>query len=91
MLHRLADTDLVAQLDYQDSIGAFHKQLRTFFYPYLFLDRPITRADLARLPSYSARAGTASWPTRAMLMLLAITGLVLAAALQPMRRTSPLL
>lgn len=86
LLHRLADTDLVAQLDYQDSIGAFHERLRTFFYPYLFLDRPFTRADFALLPNYRARTGTASWPTFPMLMLSAVTGLVLTAGALRMRR-----
>ena len=86
ILHRLADTDLIAQLDYQDSIGVFHKELRTVFYPYLFLDRPFTRADFHRLPRYSARSGTASWPAIPMLMLLVATGLILAAGAIQVRR-----
>jgi ABC-2 type transport system permease protein len=86
ILHRLADTDLIAQLDYQDSIGVFHKELRTVFYPYLFLDRPFTRADFDRLPRYAARSGTASWPALPMLMLLIVTGLILTAAAIQMRR-----
>ena len=86
LLHRLADTDLVAQHAYQDSIGAFHRRLRRFFYPYLFLDRPFTRADFARLPVYRARTGTASWPAVPMVMLLAVTGLALAAGAARMRR-----
>ncbi|MFN9967835.1 MAG: hypothetical protein ACK52N_13475, partial [Lysobacteraceae bacterium] len=28
----------------------FHDRLRAFFYPALFADRPMTRADLASLP-----------------------------------------
>ncbi len=86
ILHRLADTDLIAQLDYQDSIGVFHKELRMVFYPYLFLDRPFTRADFDRLPRYAARSGTASWPAIPMLMLLVVTGLILAAGAIQMRR-----
>jgi ABC-2 type transport system permease protein len=79
MLHRLAGTDFVAQLDYQDGIGVFHKELRTFFYPYLFLDRPFTRGDFTKLPIYNAREGVASWPAVPMLMLLAVTGIMLVA------------
>jgi len=86
MLHRLADTDLIAQLDYQDSIGAFHKELRSFFYPYLFFDRPFTRADFEWLPSYIARIGTASWPVVPMIMLLAVTAIILAAGAAQMRK-----
>lgn len=85
ILHRLADADLVAQLDYHDSIGAFHEQLRSFFYPYLFLDRPFTRADFDVLPSYDARTGTASLPAIPMLMLLVITAFMLGAGAAQLR------
>ncbi len=86
ILHRLADTDLVAQLDYQDSIGGFHRELRSFLYPYLFFDRPFTRADFGWLPGYIARTGTASWPAIPMLMLSIVTGLVILAGAAQMRR-----
>ncbi|MES2419691.1 MAG: DUF3526 domain-containing protein [Pseudomonadota bacterium] len=86
ILHRLADTDLVAQHDYQDSIGTFHKELRVFFYPYLFLDRPFTHADFDLLPRYRARTGTASWPASPMILLLAVTALVLTAGALQMQR-----
>lgn len=86
ILHRLADTDLVAQLDYQHSIGLFHKELRTFFYPYLFFDRPFTRADFNRLPGYSPRSGTASWPALPTIILLAVTSFMLAAGALQIRR-----
>ncbi|MDR6787930.1 ABC-2 type transport system permease protein [Sphingomonas sp. BE138] len=52
LLTRLARTDLSAQLAYQDSIRAFHRQLRTFYYGYLFRDRPFARADFARAPRF---------------------------------------
>lgn len=58
VLHRLADTDIAAQLAYQDSIGAFHERLREFYYPYLFDDRVFTRADFAQIPRYEARSAT---------------------------------
>lgn len=86
MLHRLADTDLAAQLAYQDSIAAFHTQLRQFYYPYLFDDRPFTRADYARLPKYHFRAGTASWPPLSMLALLLVTSVTLVIGVASVRR-----
>lgn len=78
LLHRIADTDLVAQLAYQDSIAAFHERLRRFFYPYLFTDRPFTRADFDRLPSYEARTATDSLPSLSLGALVA--GALLACA-----------
>jgi len=40
LLTRLAHTDLVAQRAYQDRSRAFHARLRSFYYGYLFHDRP---------------------------------------------------
>ncbi|WP_332606140.1 DUF3526 domain-containing protein [Acinetobacter sp. ESBL14] len=51
-IHRLANTDLAAQLDYQDQIIAFHQQIRDFYYPYLFNDLPFTVADFVRQPVF---------------------------------------
>lgn len=53
LLMRLARTDLAAQLDYQDRIRAYHRALRTFFYGYMFRDRPFGKADFERVPRYS--------------------------------------
>ncbi|WP_137681709.1 ABC transporter permease [Aurantiacibacter suaedae] len=58
VLHRLADTDIEGQLAYQDSVAAFHKSLREFYYPYLFEDRMFTQADFRRIPRYEARHST---------------------------------
>jgi ABC-2 type transport system permease protein len=86
LLHRLADTDLVAQLSYQDAIAAYHDRLRRFFYPYLFNDRPFTRADFDRLPSFALRQGTASWPATPMLALITVAALALGAGALRLRR-----
>ncbi|MET0270333.1 MAG: DUF3526 domain-containing protein, partial [Sphingomonas sp.] len=55
LLTRLADTDLTAQLAYQDRIRAFHRRLRTFYYAYLFHDRPFARSDFDRAPRFGRR------------------------------------
>ena len=52
LLHRLADSDLAAQLAYQERIGEFHARLRRFFYPYLFHERTMTAQDINKLPVY---------------------------------------
>ncbi|KHL24512.1 ABC transporter permease [Croceibacterium mercuriale] len=52
LLTRLADTDLAAQLAYQDRIRAFHERLRKFYYGYLFTDRPFDRGDFDRAPAW---------------------------------------
>ena len=52
LLAQLANTDLQAQLAYQDRIRAFHARLREFYYGYLFRDRPFGRADFERAPRF---------------------------------------
>jgi len=61
-LHRLAKTDLAAQLAYQSRIRAFHDGLRRFYYPYIFDEVPFTMDDFAKAPHWSApqAAGRAS-------------------------------
>lgn len=54
VLTRLATTDLVAQLAYQDRIRAFHVRLREFYYSYLFTDRPFGKADFDLAPRFTA-------------------------------------
>lgn len=54
VLHRLAGTDLRAQLAYQDRIAQFHGNLREFYYPYMFNDRPFRAADFAKAPRFAA-------------------------------------
>lgn len=55
LLTRLADTDLTAQLAYQDRIRDFHRRLREFYYGYLFTDRPFGKEDFDRAPVFGSR------------------------------------
>jgi ABC-2 type transport system permease protein len=55
-LHRLAETDPRAQLAYQDRIRAFHKRLRTFYYPYIFNELPFGMEDFEKAPRYAPEA-----------------------------------
>jgi ABC-2 type transport system permease protein len=56
-LHRLAGTDVRAQLEYLDAVRAYHGELRRFYYPYLFDERPFEAADWQRMPRWTAPAG----------------------------------
>jgi ABC-2 type transport system permease protein len=57
LLTRLADTDLRAQLAYQDRVRRYHGKLRAFYYAYLFHDRPFDKADFARAPRFEDVGG----------------------------------
>lgn len=52
VLARLANTDMQAQLAYQDRIRDFHERLRNFYYGYLFTDKPFGRADFDKAPTF---------------------------------------
>jgi ABC-2 type transport system permease protein len=52
LLTRLAETDIIAQLVYQNRIREFHKRLRAFYYDYLFRDWSFKRGDFSRAPCY---------------------------------------
>lgn len=77
IIHRVADTDTKAQFAYQDSIAAYHEQLRRFYYPYLFNDQPFTRADFAAIPLYAPRVGTGSFPLGPFLAVCVLGGVML--------------
>ncbi len=51
-IHRLARTDLAAQLAYQDRIRAFHEALRRFYYPYIFHESPFDKEDFIKAPRW---------------------------------------
>ena len=52
-IHRLAETDLAAQLAYQDRIRTYHRQLREFYYPYIFDERPFGLEEFNTAPRWS--------------------------------------
>jgi len=88
LLHRLADTDLVGQLAYQDRIAAYHTQLRRFFYPYLFGERAMTQGDLAKMPRYEHVAVPGSLPVGQLLALGVLALALLAIGLRQLRSPS---
>ncbi|WP_116366971.1 ABC transporter permease [Parahaliea mediterranea] len=76
IVHRLADTDQLGQFAYQDSIAGFHEKLRHFYYPYLFNDRPFTRADFNQIPRYAPRVQSDSLAVVSLLMLMLVAALL---------------
>jgi ABC-2 type transport system permease protein len=81
-LHRQADTDLQAQLAYQDRIADFHAQLRVYYYPYLFDEVRFGPRDFAAQPRFSRPVRSAQTPLGQLLglVLMGVGALVLGAA-----------
>jgi ABC-2 type transport system permease protein len=80
-LHRLAQTDLEAQLAYQDAIANFHGRLRAFYYPYLFDELKFGEADFAAQPRFEPAPQASAVPAAPLagLALMALAALVAAA------------
>lgn len=51
-LQALARTDVAAALSYEQSVREFHTQLRAFYYPKLFEDRPFETSSVAPRPVF---------------------------------------
>lgn len=52
LLTRMAETDLTAQIAYRERIRDYHRRLRTFYYDYMFRDRPFGKSDFDRAPRF---------------------------------------
>lgn len=76
VLHRVAATDLPAQLAYQDRIAEFHRQIRSFYYPYLFNDLPFTAADFQARPTFEPLPHAGSSINANELILLVLCWLI---------------
>lgn len=90
VLHRQADTDLQAQLAYQDHIADFHARLRAFYYPYLFNDVRFGSQDFAAQPRFISPARSMETPVGQLLglgLMGALTLLLGAAAAGRVRPT----
>lgn len=88
-LHRLADTDLPAQIAYRDQIAKFHAELRHFFYPFVFLELPFGVKEFLQLPVYRPRQPTGS-VSLDLITALALAALgIVAGGLVAVRRIQP--
>lgn len=81
VLHRLANTDLPAQLAYQDGIAEHHRAIRQFYYGYLFNERAFGMADFAKRPLFVPGTPDTAPPWRAALALFVLAAAVLLAGL----------
>lgn len=86
VLHRLAATDLPAQLAYQLRIAGFHQALRNFYYGYLFTEKPFGPAQAAQQPVFAPAPLDAPAPWRAAAIVCLVAWLVLAAGMVRLRR-----
>jgi ABC-2 type transport system permease protein len=85
-LHRIAATDITAQLDYQSRIVAFHDALRHFYYPYLFDERRFGSKDFDQMPKFAEKTGRWESDVAGSFMAIAWALVFLAAGMAILRR-----
>ncbi|MGQ3050185.1 MAG: DUF3526 domain-containing protein [Roseateles sp.] len=90
VLHRVARTDLLAQLRYQDAVTAFHTRLRNHYYPYLFEARRFGADDFDRLPRFEPAADAPEVPVTPLAVLALLGCAVLALGLRAAGRVEGL-
>jgi ABC-2 type transport system permease protein len=88
LLHRLAGTDLEAQLAYQDRVAAFHAELRKFYYPYIFNEKKFGPADFAATPAFKPIAAAPQLPLLPAFGLAALAALAGWLGLNAVRRVA---
>jgi ABC-2 type transport system permease protein len=89
-LHRLAGTDLHAQLAYQDAITSFHDRLRSFHYPYFFDERPFGPSDVAARPSFEPAFRAVEVPLAQLVVLALVAFGTASCAVRSCRRQEAL-
>lgn len=77
ILHRVAGTDLPAQLAYQDGIADFHRRIREFYYSYMFKDRAFGVGDYAKRPQFAPQMADRVAPPWSIAALCLLGWLVL--------------
>jgi ABC-2 type transport system permease protein len=52
LLNKVANTDLASHIRYLQSVKAHHRQIREYFYPFIFVDTPTESINWSGYPSY---------------------------------------
>lgn len=55
-LNKVANTDLTSHIRYLQSVKAHHRQIREYFYPFIFENTPTENIDWAGYPAYEPNA-----------------------------------
>ena len=77
LVNKIANTDLTSQIRYLQSVKAHHRQIREYFYPFIFEETPTESINWAGYPAYKPVGYTMDNLTGGVLAILiwTITGL----------------
>jgi ABC-2 type transport system permease protein len=88
LLNAAAATDIHQHLNFLQSVASYHDELKDFYYPFLFHDRPFKHADFAREPQHSFTATADQQKVNSQLFTLLIETLVAGTAAVFIYRTA---
>ncbi|TKT89461.1 DUF3526 domain-containing protein [Dyadobacter frigoris] len=69
LLNKIANTDLTSHVHYLQSVKAHHKQIREYFYPFIFVDTPTEKINWAGYPAYQPHTYSSDPLTGGMLAI----------------------
>lgn len=85
-LNKIANTDLTSHIRYLQSVKAHHRQIREYFYPFIFESTPTESIDWAGYPAYQPHAYTSEAISGGAIAISVWTVLSLAASLVLFKR-----
>lgn len=85
-LNKVANTDLTSHIRYLQSVKAHHRQIREYFYPFIFEDTPTESIDWAGYPAYRPNQYVQERVTGGMIAVLIWAAGSLIAALMLFKR-----
>ncbi len=85
-LDRLADTDMLTNVSFNQQIRHYHQTLRDYFWHFYFNDKKLNAADINAIPSFDYHRESGSNPLTALLKLLLIASVFILLTLVQMRR-----
>lgn len=86
LLNALCGTDLRSQADFSKSALAYHNQLKAFYYPFLFNEKPFRHDDFAQEPEHLYWSGPDLHTAYRNLFALAMATFIIYAAALALRR-----
>ncbi|KKL52562.1 hypothetical protein LCGC14_2284210, partial [marine sediment metagenome] len=84
--NRIADTDMLANVSFNQQVRAYHQALRDYSWSFYFADKVMTASDIDAIPRFSYESMQKSNTVLTLIKLLLITGLFIIAVMVQIRR-----
>jgi ABC-2 type transport system permease protein len=86
LLNKIANTDLTSHIRYLQSVKAHHRQIREYFYPFIFENTPTESLNWAGYPPYTPNTYARDPLTGGILAILIWSALAVTASILLFKR-----